>query len=121
MKKPASVVCMIAFVWHVGVQPSFAAGTEPPRPPAERPLAAAIAAAGHQYSHLLSQTGSSRTSGSRQAKIALAAAIGFGAGYGWYYFSERPLDFADERAHAMAAGSFGAIMAGSIAYWLTGP
>ncbi len=26
MKKPASVVCMIAFAWHIGAQPSFAAG-----------------------------------------------------------------------------------------------
>lgn len=121
MKKPASVVCMIAFAWHIGVRPSLAAGTEPPRAGAERPLAAAIVTAGHKYGHLLSQTGSNRMSGSRRAKIGLATAIGFGAGFGWYYFSERPLDFPDDRAHAMAAGSFGAIMAGSIAYWLTGP
>ena len=121
IKKRASAVCMMAFAWHIGVQPSLAAGTEPPRLPAERPIAAAIAAAGPAYGHLLSQAGTNRMSGSRQAKIALAAAIGFGVGYGIYYFKEKPLDFADDRAHALAAGSYGAMMGGAIAYWVTGP
>ena len=121
MKKHASIVCMMALAWHIGVRPSLAAGTEPPRHPVERPLAAAIAAAGHNHSHLLSQTGSNRISADRELKTALAAAIGFGIGYGSYYFKNRPLDHQNDRAAAMGAGTFCAIIAGLITYKLTGP
>ena len=122
MKKHASVVCMMALAWHIGVRPSLAAGTEPPRHAAERPLAAAIAAAGHNFSHLLSQTGSNRISADRQLKIALAAAIGFGAGFGWAYFHYNDGGFDRyEKETAMGMGTLSGALAGLIAWELTRP
>lgn len=121
MKKPASVVCMMALAWHIGVRPSLAAGTEPPRHPAERPLAAAIATAGTNFSHLLSQTGTNRVTADRELKIILAAAIGFGVGFGIYYFKNRPLDDSNDRDAAMGMGTICAVVAGVIAHQLTGP
>lgn len=82
----------------------------------ERPIHAAIAAAGANHSHLLSQIGSRPISRRQGTIIAVAAAIGFGVGYGAYYFENRPLDFSDERAHAMASGTFGAVIAGVFAW-----
>jgi hypothetical protein len=90
------------------------AGTEAPLHAGERPLAAAIAAAGTNFSHLLSQTGGNRITHRQGKTIALAAAVGFGVGYGLYYFKNRPLDSSDERAHAMGSGTLSAMMAGVI-------
>jgi hypothetical protein len=114
MKKHASVVCMMALASHIGVRPSLAAGAEPPHA-AARPLAAAISTAGTNFSRLLSQTGSNRISAGRELKIALAAAIGFGAGFACGYFSNEPLET------RMGLGTIGAVVAGVVAYQLTGP
>ena len=145
MKKLASVVCMMALAWHIGVRPSVAAGTQPPGQVSERPLAAAIAAAGHNFGHLLSQsgtnlmsadrvvpvsgarmgnesqTGSNRMSAGRETKILLAAAIGFVAGFGFVYFvNDGPFDRWDHEQAAMLGTALAAI-AGSITYVLTRP
>ena len=116
MKKHASVVCLMALAWHMSVGPSLAQETAPRLRADERPIHAAIVAAGHNYGHLLSQTGGTRISRRQGRIIALASAIGFGAGYGVYYFKNRPLDFADDRAHAMASGTFSAILAGAVTW-----
>ena len=123
MKKLASVVCMMLLASHIGVRPSVAAGTQPPRPAAERPLAAAIAAAGHNFGHLLSQSGTNRMSARRETKIFLAAATGFGAGFGWAYFRLRhdgTFDRWDQEV-AIGTGTGVAVIAGSITYLLTRP
>ena len=122
MKKHASVVCLMALAWHMSVRPSLAQDTEPLRAD-QRPIHAAIAAAGDHYGHLLSQTGGNRRISGRQRRIiALASAVGFGVGYGVYYFKNRPLDFADDRGHAIASGTFSAIIAGAITWEvLAGP
>ena len=81
----------------------------------ERPIHAAIAAAGDNYGHLLSQTGGPVSRRRQHIIVAVAAAVGFGVGYGVYYYKNRPLDFPDDRAHAIASGTFSAFIAGGLA------
>ena len=116
MKKHSSVVCIMAFACHMSARPSLGQGTEPLLHADERPIHAAIATAGDKWGYLLSQTGGNRISRRQGAIIAAAAAIGFGAGYGIYYYKNRPLDYPDDRAHAMAAGTFSALIAGMITW-----
>ena len=117
--KGASLICITAFAWHVGIGSSLAAGPEPPQSDARRPLAAAIATAGQNYGHLLSQVGATPISRNRKLLIALGAGVGFGIGYGAYYFENKPLDQRDEKAHALASGTFGALIGGVILYAVT--
>ena len=119
--KSASRICITAFIWQVGIASSFAAESAPPRPDAGRPLATAIATAGQNYGHLLSQIGATPISSSRKLWIALGAGVGFGIGYGAYYIENKPLDHPDEKAHALASGTFGAVIGGLIVYAFTTP
>ena len=112
-----SISSLTVFAWQVGFGSSFAAGPEPPRPDAGRPLAAAVATAGPTYRHLLSQVGATPISGNRKLLTALGAGVGFGIGYGAYYFKNKPLDHPDEKAHALASGTFVAVIGGLIVYW----
>ncbi len=116
MKKRALVVCLMALMWHISLRPSLAEETKPPLHAVDRPIAAAIAPAADNYSHLLSQTGGNRISRRQGTIIAVAAAIGFGVGYGVVYFKNRPLDCCEKRAYAMASGVFSAFIAGGIAW-----
>ena len=70
MKTHALVVCMVALAWHISVRPSLAAGTEPALHTAERPIAAAIAAAGTNFGHRLSQSGPNRMSAGRERRFS---------------------------------------------------
>lgn len=117
--KAASVICTTAFVWQVGIASAFAAESAPPQPDAGRPVAAAIATAGQHYGRLLSQAGTTPISRKRGLQIGLGAGVGFGVGYGMYYFENKPLDHPDEKAHALASGTIGALIGGVIVYALT--
>ena len=76
--------------------------------------------AGNDRRQLLSQASGSRINRRQGTIITLAAAAGFGVGYATYYFKNRPLDYPDERAHAMAAGTFSALISGVIAWAVVG-
>ena len=107
LRRWASPPLILVFLFVLWTSPSAAQASE-------RPIHAAIATAGDNYGHLLSQTGGPISHRRQYAIVAVAAAIGWGVGFGAYYYKYRPLSTADERAHAVAAGTFSAFIAGGL-------